>query len=397
MFLLSNMKPALQILGKLMHPRAAFEHARSTMGELKQPQAEGQTPSGLVAYYGLDSASTPAAIRDISSIGVVLNTQENLPLGRLVNLKLLKAGEAESSAELEIPLQAEVAALEEGGAALKFVLPPSLNPVLWEVLLRNIVNLTDPDQVVEALRTLHTALFLCRLCPSGAEEAILLLGGQLDQDRTATLFKIARAAEDLLAREPDGGRMRAHPKLVANILRDGSWAPDELAMQLWVGLFVSSCSVDGPDDSNQILVDLLVHITATEAGILTHACERALRSAPGPANSASASIVLTPDEIVKLTGIHDLTRNATDLAYLFNLGLIQKVFDFSSYVDMDSFDITPSTLGLELYKHCHGARGRIDPQLVEAAKEHLAVFLPPPIPSVFENITPLEPDSPPKS
>jgi hypothetical protein len=188
--------------------------------------------------------------------------------------------------------------------------------------------------------------------------------------------------------------MRAHPKLVANLLRDGSWAPDELTTQLWVGLFVSSCSVDEPDDSNQILVDLLIEITPHQAMILTHACERALSSAPATGDFIPASVVLGPDEIVHLTGMHDLTRNATDLAYLFNLGLIQNLFDFTSYRDFDRFDITPSRLGLELYRHCRGQRGKIDPQLVASARECLAVFIPPPIPSVFENFTPLVPDSP---
>jgi len=45
---------------------------------------------------------------------------------------------------------------------------------------------------------------------------------------------------------------------------------------------------------------------------------------------------------------------ATDFAYLFNSGIIEKVFDFTSYVPMDSFDITPAPLGLELYERCKG-------------------------------------------
>lgn len=377
MFGLNNLKRALE---RLTAP--------------KQEGPERWTATGMAAFYGLKGASTSAGIREISSVGVILNTNENLPAGEIVNLRLLKGGAPELSAELEISLQAQVAGQEEGGVALVFVLPPGLNPVLWEVLLRDIVSLTDPDDVLEAFRTLRTTLFLCRLCPSGADNAIQLLGGELDHDRTATLFKIASAVENQLAAEPDGARMRAHPKLVANILGDGSWAADQLTFKFWVGLFISSCSVDAADDSNQIFVDLLVHLTPTEARIFSLACERALQSAPETGGVTSAQIVLTPDEIVKLTGVHDLTRNATDLAYLFNLGLIRKVFDFTSYVDMDKFDITPSRLGLELYRRCHGHREKVDPQLVESAREHLAVFFPPPLPSAFEKFTPLEQEPP---
>jgi hypothetical protein len=102
--------------------------------------------------------------------------------------------------------------------------------------------------------------------------------------------------------------------------------------------------------------------------------------------------VLTPKEIVGLTGVHDLYRNATDLAYLFNLGLIDKVFDFTSYHDADQFDITPTLLCLELYRHCHGSRESLAPALVESAKNHLANFLPAPQPADVNSQTPFYSD-----
>ncbi len=373
-----------------------LKRALQRLGEPEQPRAERWPATGLSALYGIDSASRPAGIKDVSASGIYLLTEERFPADELVNLILRKEGEPENSSELQISVQARVTWQGEDGVALEFVLPPGMDPDLCGALVRDMVSLTDPDQVAEVFRTLRTVLFLCRLCESQADEAILLLGGHLDTERTTTLFKIAFAAENLLAAKPDSGRMRAHSKLVANILREGSWAPDDLTLKLWAGLLASSCSVDAPDDSNQIFVDLLVHITPTEARIFLRGCERALSSAPGPENSASGSIVLSPREIVQLTGVYDLTRNATDLAYLFNLGLIQNVFDFTSYHDIDSFDITPSSLGLELYKHCHGHCEKIDPHLVETAREHLAVFFPPPIPSAFENFTPLSPDTPPE-
>ena len=360
----------------------------------KAPRPDGWPVTGIAAFYGLDFPAMPAPIKYISPSGIYLDMQEPLPVGQIVTLRLQMEGDPELTSELGITIQAQFAHQNEFGGRLSFLLPPGLDAALWEVLVRGITTLTNPDQVAQLFRTLRTVLFLCRLCPSGAEEAISLLDGHLDQDRTTTLFKIVFATENLLTADPDVDRMRAHPKLMANLLRDGSWAQDELTTQLWVGLLVSSCSVDEPDDSNQILVNLLIEITPHQAMILTHACERTLSSASAPGDFIPASVVLGPDEIVQLTGMYDLTRNATELAYLFNLGLVQNVFDFTSYRDFDRFDITPSRLGLELYRHCRGQRSKIDPQLVAAAKEHLAVFLPPPIPSPFENFTPLVPNSP---
>jgi hypothetical protein len=350
------------------------------LGNPVHPRAERRAASGLAASLGLDSVSTPTGIKDISATGIYLFTEKRLPTGELITLILQEGDKPEHSAELQFSVHARVARQGEDGVGLSFVLPPGLDTDLWGVLVRNIVALTDRDQIAHMFRSLRTFLFVCRLCQSEAQEAIVLLGGVLDSDRTEILINIALGTENLLASEPDADRMRAHPKLVANILREGSWASDDLTRQLWTGLLVSSCSADAPDDSNQVLVNLLIHVTPVQARILSHACERAIGSAPGAGNFPSGSIVLNAEEMIEITGVHDLTRNATDVAYLFNLGLIQKVFNFTSYLPAESFDITPSSLGLELYKHCHGSREKIEPDLVEAANTHLLNFLPPPHP-----------------
>jgi hypothetical protein len=51
------------------------------------------------------------------------------------------------------------------------------------------------------------------------------------------------------------------------------------------------------------------------------------------------------------------------MAYLFNSGLIEKQFDFTSYIPMDTFDITPTRLGLELFERCKGHRMKTDSSL----------------------------------
>jgi hypothetical protein len=358
MFRLSDFKRTLQKLVEPMHLRA-----------------ERLIPTTLAASFGIDPDLSPAGIKDISTTGIYLVTEKRLPVGELVTLNLQEKDRPESNPEHRVSVQARVAALGEDGIGLFFVPPTGLDQDLWGALIRDLVILTDPEQVALLFRTLRTMLFLCRLCQSEAEDAIVLAGGELDSDRTEVLINIALAAERLLASEPDAARMRAHPKLLTNILRDGSWAPNEPTRQLWTGLLVTSCSVDAPGDSNQIFVDLLTHLTPVQAKIFIHACERSLASVPGAENSPSSSIVLSPKEIVNLTGVHDLYRNATELAYLFNLGLIQKIFDFTSYRDAEVFDITPTNLGLELYKHCHGNREKLDPEIVESANSHLLNFI----------------------
>jgi hypothetical protein len=315
--------------------------------------AERRTPSGFAARRRNSSASKPATIRDISSSGLRLLTEERWPLGELIPLTVEVEGLLKDPSEAQITVQARVVRHAEDGIGLSFVLPPNLDPNLWDVLLRNAVVLTDPKDIAHTLRMLRTILFLCRLCQDGAHEPILLLGGELDQPRTEKAMEIAHGAEKLLDSEPDADKMRAHPHLVASILENGSWA-DDLTKQLWAGLLATSCSVEGTDQSNSSFVDLLVNVTHTQSRIFVAACTKALDLMSEIEYSPSTRIIFTPDQMIRLTGIYDVARIATDMAYLFNSGIIEKSFDFTSYLPMDTFDITPAHLGMELYERCKG-------------------------------------------
>jgi hypothetical protein len=353
-----------------------IKRAMKKFPELDWPRAERRNASGLAARYGLDPASAPARIKDISETGVYLLTEKRLSTGELVTLTLEEEGKSENSPELQISVHARVTRQGDDGIGLSFVLPAGLDPDLWGVLVRNIVVLTDQAQIAEMFRTLRTILFLCRICGSGADEAILLLGGQLDSDRTGSAVKIALSAENLLASESHGDLMRIHPRLVAGILKEGSWSHDEVVMGLWSGLLVSSCSVDSPDDSNQVLAKLITNMLPNHAKIFIRGCEQSLKRARGGENLPSDAIILNAKDMVILTGEYDLTKNAHDVAHLFYLGLIQKLFNFTSYREIESFDITPTTLGLEFFKRCHGEREKLEPHLAESARAHLLNFEP---------------------
>jgi hypothetical protein len=370
-----------------------LKRAFKRFGEVEIQRDERCPAPGLAASIQLDSITIPVGIGDISISGIHLVTDKQLTIGNIVPLTLRKQGEPEDT-EPQFSTQIRVIDKRDDGFGLAFVVPPGMKSELWAALMQTVVQLSEQDDVAHAFNTLRTIAFICGLSQSDAEETIaLLLDGQLDSNRTATLVKVADAAEKLLATEPDAKRMRAHPKLLAHILREASWATEELNIQLWAGLFASSCSVDAPDESNHVFANLLVHLTPTEARIFIRACERALASTPGTESGTDGpvSVIFSPKEMIEATGVYDLYRNATDLAYLFNLGLVQKVFDFTSYRDADSFDVTPSVLGIELYKRCHGYRGAVDLQHVQSANAHLANFIPAPQPVAAdkESLTPL--------
>jgi hypothetical protein len=206
-------------------------------------------------------------------------------------------------------------------------------------------------------RMLRTILFLCRLCQADAEESIVLLGGQLDSLRTECTVDIALAAEKLLAADHNLEKLRANPKLIAHILRDGSWAHSDQQKHLWIGLLANSCAESGWDDSNQAFADMLVNITPIQAIIFIEACTRALASMRDSDTAPQTRVILSPHEMTELTRMYDVARLATDVAYLYNLGVIERLFDFTSYVETESFDITPSATGIDLFRRCQKGLG----------------------------------------
>ena len=325
-----------------------------TLGYPQIERAPRRNPSGLVAMHGGVSSPKPGRIKIISFNGLFLQTTERWPIGEVVALTLRKEGASARDSEFQIDVQARVASYGEDGVGLGFVLPKGLNAGLWEHLVASADAPTETDDAQFIFRMVRAILFLYRVCPSKNTETINVLTGELDEFRTRNMIAIVLSAEKMLAAGPNPGNMRADPQLVESILKDGSWGNDKLTPQLWAGLLASSCSLEGTDESNKGFAELLVQMTPNQARILVEGCVRAGKLSWIERGGGPATIVITPEEMVRITGNYDLYRSATDVAYLNVHGLVEKNFDFSTYGPKESFDITPTDLGLRLFKACRG-------------------------------------------
>lgn len=325
-----------------------------TLGYPQSERADRRTPSGLAAMHGSVSSPKLSRIKTISATGLYLQTTERWPIDEVVSLTLQKEGPTANSSEFQIDVQARVASYGDDGVGLGFVLPEGLNLGLWAHLINSADAATETEDIQFIFRMVRAILFLYRLCPAKAKEPIYVLIGELDEFRTRSMLEIALTAEKMLTGEADAERMHAHPQVVASVLRDGSWEHDELTQQLWAGLLVSSCSEEGTDESNRELIELLVQLTASQAHILVEACRRAKEQMTLADEIPRSQIIITPEEMIHTTGMYDLYRSATDVAYLHHYGLIENNFDFSTYLPKKSFDITPSRLGMKLFKACRG-------------------------------------------
>jgi hypothetical protein len=325
-----------------------------TLGYPQKERAPRRNPSGLVAMYGNSISPSLGRIRVISRTGLYLETTERWPIGRILPLTLQKEDVSLQDSELQIDVETRVASHREDGVGLAFVLPEGMNAGLWEHLIDTADAADEVEDVKFIFRMVRAILFLYRICPSRSAEPILTITGDLDELRTKNMLSIALAAERMLAMMPDAENLRAHPHLVATILRDCSWEGDEIAQKLWAGLLVSSASREGDDLENLQYAELLVQVTACQAHILLEGCKRADETPAVDDGSERQPIIITPEEMIQVTGMYDHYRSATDIAYLHGFGLIERNFDFSTYAPKQNFDITPTPLGMRLYAACRG-------------------------------------------
>lgn len=322
------------------------------LGYPETPRAERRVPSGFTARREAEPGSRAASVRNISSTGIYLTTDDRWRIGEVVPLTIELDGVPSEESQFSIP--ALVIRHGDDGVGLSFVLPSGLNPALWEILIEKAATLTNQFSIQFMFRMLRTVLFLCRICHAEGEQAIHLLGGELDESRTETAIQVTIGAEKILASQPGSAGLRAHPGHVAHLVKFASWAIGKLTKELWSGLLATSCTPEGNDESNRELVDLLVNVTPTQALIFVVACNKAFAVMAENEDHPSERIVFTPDEMKQLTGKSDLTRVATDIAYLFHSGLLDRNFDFTSYIPTENFDITPGRLGIHFYKKCMG-------------------------------------------
>lgn len=316
------------------------------------PRAERLSPPWLAACYLKDGAPAQVRVKDISSTGLYLLTGERWAPGELISFELRGEGLGEIDPELHLDVEAKVVRHGEDGVGLSFVLPEGLEPELWASLLRYLFVAAEAKDVLVAFRMLRAVLFVGRLCRSASQEAIAVLGDELNAARAARALEIALRAEELLGFDANARGKLAHPRLVARILREGSWSTDDLALELWSGLLAASCGAKGADDSNDAYVGLLSCLSPEQVRIMVAGCTRAIERMQGDTKASLPPILVTPTEMTQITGVHDLARNAMDMVQLFDSGLLEKQATISSYLPVESFCITPSALGLELFRHC---------------------------------------------
>jgi Flp pilus assembly protein TadG len=146
---MNEMKPVKSWLERLM------SHDRRKAQRLEEPR--------LVAYYWDGSAPAAHGIRDISSAGFYLLTEQRWYVGTLITMTLQKTAGADAGSEQSIAVQARVVWLGPDGVGLAFVLPEGQAAHRPEGLL---AHQADKKTLERFLRP----LWACSLIGPGTEQ-----------------------------------------------------------------------------------------------------------------------------------------------------------------------------------------------------------------------------------
>lgn len=128
-------------------------------------------------------------------------------------------------------------------------------------------GLKIPESVIKGISS-----FLETVCKPGAEELGYMLKDQVRRWRLNNIFRVLDKAKGRLSFDGHDLSLTANARVGLSIMEGCSEVDDDELQDLWAGLFVSSCTPDGRDDSNMNFVDLLRRMSSVEARILDYAC-----------------------------------------------------------------------------------------------------------------------------
>lgn len=202
--------------------------------------------------------------------------------------------------------------------------------------------------------------FLELVCKPGLEELGFLMKDGVRYWRLCNILRVLEKAKGKMDFDGKELNLTANARVGLSIMQECSEVDNEELQNLWAGLFVSSCTPDGKDDSNMNFVDLLRRMSSVEARIIDYACRTCTKSLY-PNKLILANKLYVPfDKIVKIAGTNDIYRLDSELDHMRSIELLTQSDSFTGcgggFVSTDAkleANITPSALALNLFYRTH--------------------------------------------
>ncbi|HKD62222.1 MAG TPA: hypothetical protein VKB47_17295 [Terracidiphilus sp.] len=329
-----------------------FDKGFSEEPKQKQVRPERRAVPGLEAIHWTGSSPGLDIVKNISSTGMYLVTRERWPQGEVHPIRLVYEEMTDDSPATHVTVEAKSVRWGEDGMGLAFLLPEAMDLWLWKT-----DGLVEPEDILSEFRLARALAFLTRICPQATHDLKLLFREGLSNIRIAQAIRILNRTEAMLAAEPDFHRLHAPESVVLRVVKEGSWAEDPTTQQLWAGILSTACTTMGDDESNMPYMDLLSEFANIDGRLFTEACTKTEKVFASSGAVSAVPIICTGQDLIRISGAHDLMKIDRNLFQLANLGLLEpriknKYFNF----DQDA-NLTPTALGLELFARGQGHRG----------------------------------------
>ncbi len=264
--------------------------------KVERRSSERRPVDNFSAYRWNGSRLTQEPLKDISSSGLYILTEERWQPGTLLTLTLQKPGPLEVNPERRVEMLTQVARSGKDGVGLQFVMKDDAESRQWDALRESLIEQAKPEDMLSLVRLVAAVAFLSRICPGEAEKVRQLLQDRLNSHQLANIVAIALKAESLVAGEPVTNRQRANSDLVVRILEDGSCAGEDWLKDFWGGLLATSCGIDAKDSSSLVFVESFSKLTTYFSKIRSNLREAAAtQNQPSHADSGvERSSGLTP-------------------------------------------------------------------------------------------------------
>lgn len=193
----------------------------------------------------------------------------------------------------------------------------------------------------------------------GLEELGFLIKDEMRYWRLNNILSMLNKAKGLLDFDGKELNLTANARVGLSIMEGCSEVDNEELQDMWAGLFVSSCTPDGRDDSNMNFVDLLRRMSSVEARIIDYACKNCAKYVY-PNKLIMPEVLHVPfDVLVSIAGTDDIYRLDSELDHMRSIELLAQGDSWEGGGGFNSYDvqldanITPSPLALNLYFRTH--------------------------------------------
>jgi hypothetical protein len=200
------------------------------------------------------------------------------------------------------------------------------------------------------------AKFLDITCKPALEELGLMAKDMVRQWRLKNIAQIINKAEGLLWFDGQELQLKANAKVGLSIVEYGSMEENEILQELWAGLFASSCTEDGTEDSNLTYVDILRRLTIHQARLILYLCKEPslVKFNNGIVRACRRKFYV--NELLRAGEYDNKHTLICDIDYLQSIGLVHKELKDRG----DEFILFPTLLGLNFYVKCETPNKTVD-------------------------------------